>query len=59
MGGFTRIVNRIPKELGKGIIKKKRQNPKTRQHRDNTRKRQNGGVQRKTTEHRGETNSHK
>ena len=22
MGGFTRIVNRIPKELGKGIIKK-------------------------------------
>ena len=29
------IVNRIPKEQGKGIIKK-RQNPKTRQNRDNT-----------------------
>jgi hypothetical protein len=56
------IVNRIPKEQGKGIIQK-RQNPKRRQNQDNTRKRQNGGVQegykKQPTEHRGENNLHK
>ena len=59
---YSYIVNRIPKEQGKGIIKK-RQNPKTRKNQDNTRKRQNGGVQegykKQQTEHRGENNLHK
>ena len=51
------IVNRIPKEQGKGIIKK-RQNPKTRQNRDNiheTDKKE--GYKKK--QHRGENFLHK
>jgi hypothetical protein len=55
------IVNRIPKEQGKGIIQKTTESKDKVKLRQHTRKRQKGGVQKtkKTTEHRGETNSHK
>ena len=47
----SRIGNRIPKEQGKGIIKK-RQHPKTRQNRDNTHEHDKRDGYTKTTEHR-------
>jgi len=47
----SRIGNRIPKEQGKGIIQK-RQNPKTRQNRDDTHEHDKRDGYTKTTEHR-------
>ena len=47
----SRIGNRITKEQGKGIIQK-RQNPKTRQNRDNTHEHDKRHGYTKTTEHR-------